>query len=105
MFLLSDTMTKLQEVKTLDTRRPNFRFKEEDYKVQISIPAFENPTSFDFCESGNVEPKHTFHGLQIGGTLSNKRTIHQQKLPHSYTILNIFDNTNKEAASVGKNQI
>lgn len=51
---------------------PKFAFIDSGYRVLISIPQFKQHVSYDFCRNATVNPKHTFHGLMIGGTAENK---------------------------------
>ncbi len=67
--------------------KPIMRFKDEGYRVQISVPEFATYNTVDFCRGGNINPKHTFHGLAIGGTVSQKSNINRHSLTKSYTVI------------------
>ncbi|MBR5086827.1 MAG: carbohydrate-binding domain-containing protein [Muribaculaceae bacterium] len=52
---------------------PKFHFFDSGIVVLLSTPEFKQETSYDFCRKADVSnPKHTFHGLMLGGTASNK---------------------------------
>ena len=51
---------------------PTVHFFDSGLVVLLSIPEFKQNVSYDFCNRADVKPKHTFHGLMIGGTATNK---------------------------------
>lgn len=54
-------------------QKPKFRYSDANYKVLLSVPQFKQNVSYDFCRKATISnPKHTFHGLSIGGTAENK---------------------------------
>ncbi len=55
------------------------------YKMLLSIPEFKSNVSYDFCQSATVKPKHTFHGLLIGGTVEDKTVTDRHSFVKNYT--------------------
>ena len=51
---------------------PKFRFLTAPAKALLSLPEFRQNVSYDFCHKASVNPEHTFHGLSLGGTTTNK---------------------------------
>lgn len=69
--------------------RPDFYFRSP-YRVQISHPKMAEDIAFDFCSGGKVSnPKHTFHGLMLGGTVAEKTGVVSLKLARNYSILSM----------------
>ena len=66
---------------------PDFMFSDSGFRALISIPEFKQNVSYDFCRSATVKPKHTFHGLAIGGTADDKSVTDRHSFTKNYTEL------------------
>ena len=64
---------------------PKFWFAGS-YKALINVPEFKKNVSYDFCRSAIVKPKHTFHGLMIGGTAQDKKVINKHTFTRTFNI-------------------
>lgn len=51
---------------------PKFKYSDRDYRIFLSHPVFKENVSYDISSRANVKPKHTFHGLMVGGTATDK---------------------------------
>ena len=56
-------------------KTPKFRYSDRDYRILISLPEFKTNVTYDISKTANLNPKHTFHGLMIGGTIDNKSVV------------------------------
>lgn len=66
---------------------PEFRFNDSGFRALISIPEFKQNVSYDFCRSATIKPKHTFHGLAIGGTADDKSVTDRHSFAKNYNEL------------------
>lgn len=66
-------------------QKPKFRYSDANYKVLLSVPQFKQNVSYDFCRRATISnPKHTFHGLSIGGTADNKVVVAKHTFNKNY---------------------
>ena len=68
-------------------KTPDFRFSDTGFRALVSIPEFKQNVSYDFCNGAIVKPKHTFHGLAIGGTVENKSVTDRHTFTKNYNEL------------------
>ena len=90
-FCLSSTGTDNNLI-SFDT--PKLRFSNSGYRVLVSTPGMIRNNTFDFCNKAMVKPKHTFHGLAIGGTARDKNITAQHKLTEMYNVLDMTNTGN-----------
>ncbi len=63
---------------------PKFRYFDTGYNVFLSVPQFRQNVSYDFCRKATVKPEHTFHGLRIGGTATDKAVAERKTFTKNY---------------------
>lgn len=69
--------------------RPHFRYSDLDWSVLMSVPEFGNGGPVDVCSKASMtSPTHTFHGLQIGGKVTDKQVAHTLELDQPFTQIN-----------------
>lgn len=63
---------------------PELGFRNTGYSVLCSVPGFKDNETYDFCNNATVKPEHTFHGLLIGGQMTEKSVTDQYTLRQTY---------------------
>lgn len=72
---------------------PTFKNYDHGYKVLVSVPELAQDVSYDLCDKADVKPKHTFHGLMLGGTVNHKQVSDKCTFHKMYTTLKFEQKT------------
>ena len=83
---------------------PKFRFNDSGFTALLSFPEFKQNVSYDFCRKATVKPQHTFHGISLGGTVTDKAVSDKHTFTQNYTTLVVSHPTAtpKKPAAIAK---